>query len=294
MVQTQTDLPLALRKENLLALAICGDRYREKLLERVNWCLRQCKFSQETFTGTLKVDFPVTMLDEPDRILEHVIAGWVRIKCSGKNHKFGFLGKREDRVTTITANLFRDPKIRRFSIFRVSFLKKVSIPSDRSLVHLVSETPHRTALRIFPLQFHKTPGLRFGKFHTSIEDRDRWKYEIFVNCDRGYFLRPLHHSDIRGIKKQVPALELFLLTALKRTKSYPMALVSVLCHLEGETEVIDAIPRYRLKFSQDVEVECEGGYNIEDPEKEWRKLEYEETEEPWVVNASKARLKLVA
>jgi hypothetical protein len=236
----------------------------------------------------VEVDFPITIFDEQDRILEHVLAGWVRIKRSGNNHKFSFLGKREDRVTTTTANLFRDPKTRKFSIFKVSFLKKTSPQADRSLVQLFSESPHRTDLGIISLQFQRTPGLRFGKFHTSIEDRDGWKYEIFVHCERGYFLRRLRHSDVPGIKKRGPAVELFLDRALKRTKGYPMALVSVLCHMEGETEVIDAIPRYRLKFSQDVEVECEGGYDIREPEKEWRKLEYEETEEPWLVNASKA------
>jgi hypothetical protein len=283
MVQNQDDLPLALQKDNILALAVRGNKFRELLLQKVNGILQKCTVQQDMFTGNLKIDFPISMLDEPERALQHVVPAWARIHHTGKAFKFDFQGLGTDKVSPEVIDQLRDTNCSQFNIQSVSFKKIKPIQLHRGLLFVTPETPRRTAANPAHLPLDLQPIDSHGelRFRVVVEGHNSRKetMTILVHNDRAYYIRSLDNADFPVINKRVAShLKKYWNIGIHRAKGYPIARFSVLCHMEGQEEVIDALPHFRIDLSPDVKTFCNGNYNLSRRD-EWREVKWIEEKE---------------
>jgi len=276
IARTQSDLPLALRKETLLDLVGLGTRFRERLLDEVNGLIERCEFSRELFPGNMKVVCPLNSVKAPPRILRNFIAALVHIFRSRKVEKYVFRGHEFDMVSDHVTWCFASKRVRKFNAMSLSFLKLPTPPHTKTITFIITpEAPRRKSLDVFPLSMEaghmewkslKWDSEAYVRFPSTVE--------IFVREDRKYYIRSLQNKDIGALKLLLSdGLKIRFENVLKRLQYYPRALVPVLCHREGENEIYDSLPSFGINISSDVKLVNHAEFDSDKPTEEWVKMD---------------------
>jgi hypothetical protein len=289
IVKVQEDLPVALRKENIIALAERGNRFRDELLEHVNDALDQCRFSYEAFTGMLRVEIPRTTYLLPDRVVQHFIPALSRVFKSHKRERFYFRGLGTDKASKRTLGNFLNPKTILFNVMGIEFRRQGHSQADFFELFLYPEKPRIKARKNSTVPVFVPRGQSGEWKVTKFEFPDNWwqfhDFNIKVTEDRKYYFRYFAENNEAKVRKGDKLLMARIMTkwdsvrwhhALRRSKYYPRCNFAVLCHKEGKKEIVDAIPQLRLNFTDGVFALCLGKYDLDKPEHEWVPIERED------------------
>jgi hypothetical protein len=284
IVKVQDNLPAALQKENILALAARGNQFRDDLLDEVNNVIRQCKFSYEPFNGILKVECPNWIYNLPHRILQHFIPALSRIFNTRKLERFYFHGVGNDKASKRVVEKFLNPKMKGFNVIHILYRRQGHAREDMFELRLLPEEPRRSVRNKFHVPV-KVSLSQTGEWRlTSFEFPPEWKQfsdiTVKVREDRGYYFRYLDkNEDFRLMEKHLSKRnKIRWKNALRRSKWYPLCLFAVLCHKEGRREWVDAIPQLRLHLSDDVVTTSRRTYNLDEYNNEWVGLKWDRTE----------------
>lgn len=289
IVQVQEDLPVALKKENIIALATRGNKFRDELLRHVNEALSRCIFSYEAFTGMLKVECPKSIYYLPDRVVQHFIPALSRVFKSRKLEPFYFYGSGNDKASKRTVANFLNQKLFLFNVMGIEFRRQGHTRWDYFEFLLYPERtrikPRRnTSVPIF------VPRGQLGEWKaTKFEFPENWwqlhDFSVKVTQDRKYYFRYFtEDKDTKGPRSDASLLDRTLKkrdslrwqNAKRRSKYYPRCNFAVLCHKEeGNKEIVDAIPQLRLNFTEGAFALSSGKYDLDKPEHEWVLIERE-------------------
>jgi hypothetical protein len=294
IVKAQENLPVALRKENIIALARRGNQYRDDLLKRVNDAVSKCRFSYEAFTGMLKVECPMSTYDLPERVLQHFIPALIRVFKTRKLEQFFFHGVGIDKASKATLTKFLNQKRHSFNIQGTEFRRHRHFRVDYFVLHLYPEKPRIRARRgtIIPIT---VPQGQFGEWkNAKFEFPEQWQqfHELIVKVkdDREYYFRYFtEENDTKGPRSDASLMNRFLTkrdsvrwkNAKHRSTYYPRCNLAVLCHMEKrvgkkDKESVDAIPQLGMNFSNRVFTLCTGKYDLNKREHEWVSIERED------------------
>ena len=283
MVQNQEDLPVALRKENILQMVERGRKFREQILMDTNKLLSECKFMQGDWTGVLKVFVPATVYNYPRELHRHFIAGLCRIFHNHRIENYTFLGLASDRVSKEVVKKFwkaqgcldqGEPEKVNYAAFDAQRVQFRYIPAtDGHYWSLYPQKPRRseTIDWITPVKVNEDPGKEWKS--TNFKLPSKWfmphKFTIFVKEDKGYYLRSLfqrpRRPDMDILKKILTDRQYAEFDSTFHVdSSYPPQLYPVLCHTAAGTYVkntkiewIDSIPQFRLDIAGDVHSICD-------------------------------------
>src|SRR5438876_3084020 len=147
IVKVQDDLPVALQKENIIALATRGNQFRDNLLDEVNQVIRQCRFSYEAFNGILRVECPKSIYSAPHRVLQHFIPALSRIFNTRKLERFYFHGVGNDKASNKVIQKFLNPKMKGFNVIHIQYRRQGHAREDMFELLLSPEEPRRSIRR---------------------------------------------------------------------------------------------------------------------------------------------------
>ena len=302
IVRNQDDLPLALQKQNIMPLAEKGRKYRTELLDRVNSMLAHCTFERDTFTGGVRVQFPVWMIrgHRQREAVQHFISALARVFLSGKVEPFNFLGVQADKASEQIAQRFCDFKLRQqFNVFGLLFQKVLRNDQKRYILFIAPEVPPRNKRQhysqVVPITVlpNQTTKWKRTTFEFPVQWHQPWKIDVYVKEDRHYYFRMVDQLMSEWIRdhfnfKNLPEWDRALLwSSKKRSRFYPFRLLLVICHLEEDVEKMDYLPRHKIKMSDDIKVVVHSTYDLTqiakeeyvdmewDPELLKRRAEYE-------------------
>lgn len=290
IVKVQDDLPDALRKENVIALAARGNQFRACLVVQVNSLIRQCIFRREAFTGMMKVELPRSTYDNPPRVLGHFITALSRIFKAGKVEEFSFHGVGNDRASAAVILRFYYSHYFVWNVMSTQFRRLGSTEDEMYTLLLTPEVPRAAQRRRTPVSVRLLNEAGTGRWkETSFDFPEEWwqpsRISIYVQKDRDYYLRYFDRNrDLRSSGKPSPYHrhmskqdKIKFDNALVRASVYlPNYYFSVLCHKEGNHEIIDAFPHFEISLSPDVKVTAwgrDGKFNLHQAEREWVDLE---------------------
>ena len=294
IVTVQENLPVALRKENIIVLARRGNQYRDDLLKRVNEAISKCRFSYEAFTGMLKAECPTSTYDLPERVLQHFIPSLIRVFKTRKLEQFFFHGVGIDKASKATVTKFLNQKRHSFNIQGTEFRRHRHFREDYFVLYLYPEKPRIRARRgtIVPINVPQGQ-LREWK-NSEFEFPEQWQqfheFIVKVKDDRKYYFRYFtEEKDTKGRRSDASLMKRFLKkndaikwnNAKLRSTYYPRCNLAVLCHKKKEVgkkekESVDAIPQLRLNFSDGVFALCTGKYDLNTREHEWVSIKMED------------------
>jgi len=277
IVQKQDDLPVALQRNNILSLAILGSQFHERLLRGVNSLLNQCNFHREAFTGKVRVTFPAAILRAPSRVLRNFIPALAHAFHSNSVERYVFRGSRTDLVSEDIVFQLLNPEVGQFTALALSFRKQ--LPTASGLLRLVvtPQRPPKVEIKPLPLSVDVQHGeWKLLKLNEKNERLVPTSIEISVLEDRNYYLRPLRTTDHPKLKLLMPIdIRIQFLNGLNRSKDYPRELFPLLCHLEGEEEIIDALPSFKIDLSSTVKTRCARDFDLWRSTEEWIRIERE-------------------
>jgi len=282
IVRNQDDLPVALQKQSLMPLIEKGRKYKTEQLERVNSMLSRCTFERDTFTGGVRVQFPVSMIRGLRRpAVAHFIPALARVFFSGKVEPFKFLGVRADKASDAVVEKFCDFKLpQQFNVFGLLFRKVLRSGDKRYILYIAPEFPPRIkwqhVSRIVPITVLPDQTTKWKKttFEFPVQWHQPWKIDVAVKEDRVYYFRIIDqlfregvqdHSKFEKLGKWDAAL---VLNSKKRSRFYPFPLLLVICHLEDNVEKLDYLPRHGIQISQDVRAKIHTTFDLTQLDKE--------------------------
>ena len=280
IVRNQNDLPVALQKQSLMPLIEKGRKYKTEHLDKVNSMLSRCTFERDTFTGGVKVQFPVSMIRglRRRRAVAHFIPALARVFLSGKVGPFNFLGVRADKASDTIVESFCDFKLsQQFNVFGLLFRKVLRSGDKKYILYIAPELPRRikwqNVSRIVPITVLPDQTTKWKKttFEFPVQWHQPWKIEVTVKEDRGYYFRMIDQLFGVGLQDHFNFgtwdAALFL-NSKKRSRFYPFPLLLVICHLEDNVEKMDYLPRHGIKISQDVRVKLNTTFDLTQLDKE--------------------------
>ena len=297
IVQVQDNLPVALRKLNIIALAKRGHQFREELIERVNALIGTCSFLRDPFTGSILIYVPSKIRDNPARVLQHFVAALAQTFKVQRVEKFQFKGLASDKVGKPCVSKFVTLLDRnmRFNVFSVKFERaserffysdkyylKNFAPEVGTIAIAVSPEIPRRGLQsrwIVPLQIeNQTSTWKRATIQFPEEWWMAWKIEVYVKNDLDYYIRPLGgkkgKSDLKILGKHCTGAQFRRFKkAVGRAQFYPNPLYAVLCHKEGHREWVDSLPQFGIDLSEDVKTTYDGNFDL-NAESEWIQLEW--------------------
>ena len=285
IVKVQDDLPVALQKENIIALAARGNQFRDVLLDEVNNTISLCKFSYEAFNGILRVECPKWIYNVPHRVLQHFIPALSRIFNTRKLERFYFHGVGNDKASNRVIEKFLNPKMKGFNVIHIQYRRRLHAREDMFELLLSPEEPRqaiRKKLHVpVKVSISQTGEWRLASFEFPPEWEQFSEIKVKVREDRGYYFRCLNvKEDLRLMEKHLPKRnKIRWKNAIRRSRSYPICLFAVLCHKEGRREWVDAIPQLRLHLSDDVVTTSRRTYNLDECNNEWLRLKWDRTEQ---------------
>jgi hypothetical protein len=281
IVRNQNDLPVALQKQSLMPLIEKGRKYKTEQLDKVNSMLSRCTFERDTFTGGIKVQFPVGMIRGLRRrqAVAHFIPALARVFLSGKVEPFNFLGVRADKTSDTIVENFCDFKLsQQFNVFGLLFRKVLRSGDKRYILYIAPELPRRigwqNVSRIVPITVlpDQTTKWKRTTFEFPVQWHQPWKIRVTVKEDRGYYFRMI--DQVSGVGWLHDHFNFghwdaaLFLNSKKRGRFYPFPLLLVICHLEDNVEKIDYLPRHGIKISQDVRVKLNTTFDLTQLDKE--------------------------
>jgi hypothetical protein len=209
----------------------------------------------------------------------HFIAALARVFLSGKVKPFNFLGDRADKASDTIVESFCDFELsQQFNVFGLLFRKVLQCDDKRYILYIAPELPRRTGWqnisRIVPIAVLPDQTRKWKKttFEFPVKWHQPWKIKVTVKKDRGYYFRMIDQlSGVGWLQDHFNFghwdAALFR-NSKKRSRFYPFPLVLVICHLEGNVEKMDYLPRHGIKISQDIRVKLNTTFDLTQVDKE--------------------------
>jgi len=292
MVENQDDLPIGLRRENILAVQRKGDTFRTELCKRIDHTIGLCRFSIELFNKTLKVQVPQHLYEVPERVLRHFIPAIIRIWREGTIRHFQFNGTGEDTTSIRLMKTFYKLGERnngRFNVQGVDIIKKGHPRPGWFELYVKPEIP-RHALRkheieLKPIQSEDREWKDYY-FEFPAEWPQMHKIKVTARGNTQFYFRHWQEGKkgdsriIQAIKRELwPAERKRWENVQTRVQDYPACLYAVLCHRENsvnypkkKVEWIDAVPQFGINVNPNVRTWTDGIYDLGRPSQEWKEL----------------------
>lgn len=294
IVKNQNDLPLALRKERIVALQQKGSDFRSKLVRRVNKMMGLGRYSLELFNKTLKAEIPESLFEVPERILRHFIPMLVRIwREEGQFVGFRFHGTAEDSssITFMKTFVKLQHKSGRFNVQGAEIIKKKHIKPGWINFIVNPEVP-RHALRKHEIELKPVPSSddrewREYQFDFPPSWPQMHKIKVFARGNTQFYFRNWKEGE-KGDTRIIDAVRKELAKGDRqrwgnvpgRIRQYPACLYAVLCHRENspnyrgkKIEWIDAVPQFGININPNVRTTTDGTYDLHSERGEWKELQ---------------------
>lgn len=291
MVANQEDLPLALRRDNILRIQQKGDAFRTDLCKRIDDMIGLCRISIELFNKIIKIEAPQHLYELPERIQRHFIPALIRIWREGRVQPFRFNGTAEDSssITFMKTWYKLENTTGRFNVQGTEFIKRKHRRPGWFELYIKPEIP-RHGLRNHEIELKRMspPDREWRDYYFEFPAEWPQMHKIKVSARGNYRFYFRHWQEgrqgdsriIKTIKKDLRKSDRARWENVNsRIQDFPACLYAVLCHRgslpnspKKKVEWIDAIPQFGVTVNPDVRAGTDGTYDLGTPEPEWMEL----------------------
>jgi len=251
--------------------------------------LARCSFQRDTFTGGVKVQFPVSMIQggHQKQSAARFIPALARIFRSGIVQPFNLLGIQDDNASDAIVEKFCEDKLRdRFNVFGLEFRKIPPSDHTQSVLYLAPEVPPRHKRAVYsqtvPITVlpDQTTEWKKTTFAFPVQWHQPWRIDVTVKEDRGYYFRLIYRLDA-GVREYFKLHELgerehaLLQNSKKRSRYFPFSPLLVICHREDDVEKLDHLPRHGIEISDEIRAVVDTKFDLTTDQEQYVDMEWD-------------------